>query len=205
MSQHVLREEVDYTIFAAEPAYYLAELHGGCPGGEREALERTMRNYGLVTEGDVRGWARDPKFRAALKYARECGAENRRYDQQHAQHQGDPFATPPRPGTPDPYAIAPGGDARSTLEAVTAPRRSLGEWLRSWGRAAREASQPAATPQPVRFIAESEMTDSDWNAVATQSAVEAARLRREQQAQPHWIEQPWDGKGLSPDGARWGR
>jgi hypothetical protein len=203
MSQHVLREEIDYTIFAAEPEFYLAELHGGCLGGEREALQRTMRNWpGLVTEDDVRAWARDPKFRAALKYARACGEENRRYDQRRAQGQGDPFATPPRPGTP----LIPAEEFSPENPPAGGFR---GWWQRLQARVQVEIAQAAAaspTTPGVRFIAESEMTDADWQAISTQSAVEAARLRREQQAQPQgWIEQPWDGKGLSPDGARWGR
>src|SRR5665213_2675743 len=179
MGREVKREEIDYSIFVAEAEYYLAQIRGGCPGGDVEALERTIRNYGgSVTEDDVREWARDPDFRRVLKHARELGDDARRWDEQQAQRDAAPLATPPRPGAPDPYAIPPGGDVHSTLANVTTPRRGLLEWLRSWGRAADIArNQETPDPKP-HFILESEMTDADWRQVAIQNASSVHRDQR---------------------------
>jgi len=103
MGREVRREEIDYEQFVDEAQYYLAQIRGGCPGGEQEALEMTVRNYSPhITEDDVRGWARDPAFQRTLKHARSMGAENRRYDQEKAQRQSDDdeFA-----GIDEPFAV----------------------------------------------------------------------------------------------------
>lgn len=192
MGREVKREEVDYTIFTDPVEQYLAEIRGGCPGGEAQALERTIRAYPGVTANDVRAWARDPDFRRVLKHAREMGEENRRWDQQQAARApGDPWATPPRPGSPDFAAErytpdAPGG---------------MGGWLRRlWQRMTVEAARAPEPPAPhgARFIPESELTEAQWQAIGQQAAWERARLERERAQQAAGFDGP-----MSADGSRW--
>src|ERR1039457_6538166 len=147
MGREVLKEEIDYTVFADEPQFYLAQIRGGCPGGEDEAFALTVHNYaGRVTADDVRSWARDPTFQRALKHAREMGDENREYDAQIAARRSvDPFGIPPRGGmdlAAEPYDLQ------------SPPRTGMGGWLRRLKQAwlAQPAEEPA-TSSGQRFVA----------------------------------------------------
>jgi hypothetical protein len=105
MGRHVLREDIDETIFTDEAQYFLAQLRGGCPGGESEALARTVANYpGGVSEEDVASWSRDPRFQAALKETRRLGREARAWDakQAEATRGYDAFSAIPARDDPEP-------------------------------------------------------------------------------------------------------
>ena len=213
MGREVLKEEIDYTVFADEPQFYLAQIRGGCPGGEDEAFALTVHNYaGRVTADDVRTWARDPAFQRALKHAREMGDENRAYDAQMAARRSqDPFGgIPPRGGM---------DLAAETFDASTPkPPGALSRFLRrlgveiDWQHAQRQEPRPPGQ----REISPHEMTDRDWAGVRYQGA-EAQRARAEQglegqKAIGRWTPpgvvwrvpgvQQWDGTGISPDGTR---
>ena len=167
----VMRDDIDYSVFSWEAQFYLAQIRGGCPGGEQEALAMTVQNYPHISEDDVRGWARDSVFQSALKDARARGRENRRYDEMVAARRSqDPFGIPPRGGM-DLAAVE--YDAESER-----PRGGLGGWLRRLGVLADRQAQPEpATTPGQRFIAEADLTPQQLQAIRFQ---EAARRQPQQ-------------------------
>lgn len=203
MGREVLKEEIDYTIFADEPQFYLAQIRGGCPGGEDEAFALTVHNYaGRVTADDVRSWARDPAFQRALKHAREMGEENREYDTRKAARRSDPFATPPRPGQVDLAAESYDASTPKPPGALSRFLRRLGIEI-DWQHAQREEPRPSGQ----RTIPQDEMTDRDWAGVRYQGAELLQRAQAEHAAedQPWGAPQEWDRKRewISPDGSEW--
>jgi hypothetical protein len=208
----VMKDDVDYSVFTWEGQYYLAQIRGGCPGGEQQALEMTLQNYPHVSEFEVRGWAREPVFHRALKDARERGKENREYDEMMAARRSqDPFSgIPPRGGM---------DLAAETFDASTPkPPGALSRFLRRLGVEIdfQHAQRQEPRPPGQREISLDEMTDRDWAAVRYQGA-EAQRVRAEQGLEGQkpigrWTPpgvvwrvpgvQQWDGTGISPDGTR---
>ena len=191
----VMKDDVDYSVFTWEGQYYLAQIRGGCPGGEQQALEMTLHNYPHVSESDVRGWAREPVFHRALKDARERGKENLRYDEvMAARRSQDPFGIPPRGGV-DLAAVAYDAQAEK-------PRGGLGGWLRRLGVLADRQAQPElATTPGQRFIPEADMTPQQLQAYRLQ---EAAR-RQPEPSRSIFTQKPanWSGKGMADDGSMW--
>lgn len=169
---------------------FLGDVSVGAPE------ERALSNEAATAEM-LRSWEQSHRFRRALDKARRMGDAERRYDERRAQPQADPFATPPRRGAPD--------IALEQYNPAEPPPDGLRGWLKRLAARARIEIEQAPPPAPsaVRFIPLADLTPADMAVIAQQNA--EAQARQLAQGDGVYEQQTWNGKGLSPDGAQWGR
>jgi len=161
-------------------------------------------DHALATNGGtpelMRSWQKSHRFRRELGKAREMGEEERRYADEKAQRNADPFSTPPRPGQVD--------LAAQTYDPVEPPQGGLARWLRRIGVIAdRQAQREEPRRSAQRDIPIDEMTDRDWAAVRALNAEVLQRAQAEQAAEGPQAPGPqaWDRKRehIAPDGSAW--